>query len=58
MSVDRLALLLGDFIEHHRIEKNMYQEELGVAMGLSILTISLIECVEITSWEMWSNTRV
>lgn len=43
MSDDRLALLLGEFIKHHRIEKNMSQEELAIAAGLSRPTISLME---------------
>ena len=43
MSDDRLALLLGEFIKHHRIVKNMSQEELGTAAGLSRPTISLME---------------
>ena len=43
MSDDRLALLLGEFIKHHRIAKNMSQEELGIAAGLSRPTISLME---------------
>lgn len=43
MSDDRLALLLGEFVKHHRIEKNMSQEELSIAAGLSRPTISLME---------------
>ena len=43
MSDDRLALLLGEFIKHHRIEKNLSQEELGTAAGISRPTISLME---------------
>jgi len=43
MSDDRLALLLGEFIKYHRIEKNLSQEELGTAAGISRPTISLME---------------
>lgn len=43
MSDDRLALMLGEFIKHHRIERNLSQDELGVAAGLSRPTISLME---------------
>ena len=43
MSDDRLALLLGEFIKYHRVDKNMSQEELGTADGLSRPTISLME---------------
>ena len=43
MSDDRLALMLGEFIKYHRIEKNLSQEELGTSAGLSRPTISLME---------------
>ena len=43
MSDDRLALMLGEFIKYHRIEKNLSQEELGASAGLSRPTISLME---------------
>ena len=43
MSDDKLALLLGEFIKHNRIEKNLSQEELGTAAGISRPTISLME---------------
>lgn len=43
MSDDKLALLLGKFIKHHRIERNLSQDELAVAAGLSRPTISLME---------------
>ena len=43
MSDDRLAQLLGEFIKHHRINKNISQEELAIAAGLSRPTISLME---------------
>lgn len=43
MSDDKLALLLGEFIRHHRIDKNMSQEGLAIAAGLSRPTISLME---------------
>lgn len=43
MSDDKLALMLGEFIKHHRIEHNLSQDELGVAAGLSRPTISLME---------------
>ena len=43
MSDDKLALLLGEFIKHHRIERNLSQDELAVAAGLSRPTISLME---------------
>lgn len=43
MSDDKLALMLGEFIKHHRIERNLSQDELGVAAGLSRPTISLME---------------
>ena len=43
MSDERLALMLGEYIRHHRIEKNWSQDELGVRSGLSRPTISLME---------------
>ena len=43
MSDDKLALLLGDFIKHHRIGRNLSQDELAIAAGLSRPTISLME---------------
>ena len=43
MSDERLALMLGEYIKHHRIEKNWSQDELGVRAGLSRPTISLME---------------
>ena len=43
MSDDKLALLLGEFIKHHRIERNLSQDELAIAAGLSRSTISLME---------------
>ena len=43
MSDDKLALLLGDFIKHHRIGRNLSHDELAIAAGLSRPTISLME---------------
>ena len=43
MSDERLALMLGEYIKYHRIEKNWSQDELGVKAGLSRPTISLME---------------
>ena len=43
MSDDRLIRILGEFIKNHRINKNMSQEELGFAAGLSRPTVSLME---------------
>jgi transcriptional regulator with XRE-family HTH domain len=43
MSDDRLAQLLGEFIKHHRIDKNISQDELATKAGLSRPTISLME---------------
>lgn len=43
MSDGRLALMLGEFIKHHRVEKNISQDELAVNSGLSRPTISLME---------------
>lgn len=43
MSDERLTLMLGEFIRHHRIEKNLSQEDLGIRAGLSRPTISLLE---------------
>lgn len=43
MSDDKLALLLGEFIKHHRIERNLSQDDLAEAAGLSRPTISLME---------------
>ena len=43
MSDDRLAQLLGEFIKHHRVDKNISQDELATKAGLSRPTISLME---------------
>ena len=43
MSDDRLAQLLGKFIKHHRVDKNISQDELATKAGLSRPTISLME---------------
>ena len=43
MSDDKLALLLGEFIKHNRIDRNLSQDELATAAGLSRPTISLME---------------
>ena len=43
MSDDRLALMFGEYIKHSRVEKNMSQEELAMATGLSRPAISLME---------------
>lgn len=43
MSDDRLALLFGEYIKHNRVEKNMSQDELATAAGLSRPAISLME---------------
>lgn len=43
MSDERLAMMLGEYIKHHRIEKNWSQDELGARAGLSRPTISLME---------------
>ena len=43
MSDGRLALMLGEFIKYHRVEKNISQDELAVDSGLSRPTISLME---------------
>jgi transcriptional regulator with XRE-family HTH domain len=38
-----LALHLGDFIKHHRMEQNKTQEALALAAGISRSTLSLLE---------------
>ena len=43
MSDERLALMFGEYIKHHRIEKNWSQDELAIRAGLSRPTISLME---------------
>lgn len=43
MSDERLALMLGEFIKHHRVEKNISQNELGKRAGLSRSTVYLME---------------
>ena len=43
MSDKALALHLGDFIKHHRMEQNKTQEALALAAGISRSTLSLLE---------------
>ena len=43
MSDKALALHLGNFIKHHRIEQNKTQDTLARAAGISRSTLSLLE---------------
>lgn len=43
MSDKALAMHLGDFIKHHRMEQHKTQAELAHAAGISRSTLSLLE---------------
>jgi transcriptional regulator with XRE-family HTH domain len=43
MSDKALALHLGNFIKHHRMEQHKTQEALALAAGISRSTLSLLE---------------
>lgn len=43
MSDKKLSGVIGDYIKHHRLNKNMSQEELSNAAGISRSTLSLLE---------------
>jgi len=43
MSDDRLVAMIGNFIKHHRIERNMDQASLAYRAGISRSTVSLME---------------
>ena len=43
MSDERLLSLVGNFIKHHRIEKNIDQTDLAKDAGISRSTLSLME---------------
>lgn len=43
MSDDALAMHIGTFVKHHRLEQNKTQEVLANAAGISRSTLSLLE---------------
>ena len=43
MSDSRLSEVIGEYIKHHRLNKNMSQDDVANAAGISRSTLSLLE---------------